>query len=385
MFPELTNILLDSIGLTLSVVLLIITRHTSRYVAYDHRIFHRMLVFTFLLNALDLCAVLMQPTDDLLIRICLAVIATAQHALQMTIAFLWVRYVDYKVYQTTKCFRGKREWILAVPLLLAMAVLLVNLFTGFFFTIAPDGHYQPTQYVLFLHALSFIYVIYSIILPLTSSWKEYLNFPTPLFLVPVLAGNIAHLYLGNISVSWVATAVGFVALQLALQNDIGYMDPLTGLYNRHFLKQYLQNMIHRVEDPNNTSQLAGILVDMDGFKALNDTYGHMTGDTALQDVGEILRASLPMDAVACRFGGDEFIVIAILEKKEDVQKIVDSIRDHTKQHNESGKRNFRLHMSIGWTLYARNADTLDSFFGRMDHKMYREKEEHHSQMAEEKE
>ncbi len=84
-------------------------------------------------------------------------------------------------------------------------------------------------------------------------------------------------------------------------------DPLTGLYNRRFLEE---SMIHEMARARRThSSLGVIMLDMDRFKELNDHYGHEAGDSLLRAIAEVLMANIRASDVACRFGGDEFIVL----------------------------------------------------------------------------
>ena len=373
--------MLDAIGAVLMILLIIATRHTSKHAAYDQRVYHQMLHYTLALNALDLIASMLRPTNDLLTRIVLLLIATVLHSLQLIVAYRWVLYVDYRTHQSRARLRGNYGWLLAAPCAVMCVMLGVNIFTGMFFRIDEMGSYQATPALAFPFAIAFGYAVYSAFIPLMQrrSWRYYLTFPVAVYLVPVLLGNAVHLAMMDVSVSWVAMAVGFVSLQLNLENDISYMDPLTGLYNRHFLNQHLQNMFERMNEPENFTQMMGILIDMDDFKFINDHYGHLAGDQALQAVGMILRESLPLNAVACRFGGDEFVVIDQVENRDEAAKIIENIRTRLEQHNQRAKEENQLSMSIGWTLYAKQADTVDTFLSRMDEKMYREKELHHAQ------
>ena len=378
---QMASILLDATGLMLMLILMVATWRTSNKAAYDQRILSAMMKNTFAINAIDLAAMLMRPSNDLLIRIILLVMATVIHFLQLFVSYEWAIYVDYRVFQSSSRIKGRYGRLLFIPVIVCAVLLCINLFNGMFFRITETGSYQWTPAVMMMFGAAFFYVVYSAVLPIfqRTNRRAYASFPVAVFLIPVLIGNAAHLILEDVSVSWVAMAVAFVSLQLNTQNDIGYMDPLTGLYNRQFLNNHLRSMFERMNEPENYRYLAGILVDLDHFKHLNDTYGHMEGDRALQEVGVILRESLPLDTVACRFGGDEFVVIAQLDKREDVVKIVDNIKNHLDTHNERLTRDYVISMSIGWTIYAKNADTIDTFFDRMDEKMYREKEKHHAQ------
>lgn len=84
-------------------------------------------------------------------------------------------------------------------------------------------------------------------------------------------------------------------------------DGLTGLYNRHFLNTHLENMVH--QSVKNGKRIALMMMDMDHFKEVNDTYGHDAGDRVLKQLSDvILRASRSTD-LAARFGGEEFVVL----------------------------------------------------------------------------
>src|SRR3972149_10919373 len=84
---------------------------------------------------------------------------------------------------------------------------------------------------------------------------------------------------------------------------------LTGLYNRRFMRQYLRERLDLLT--RERTSLAVIMLDLDGFKQINDTYGHLDGDFVLKRLAELILASLPANAYAIRFAGDE--VFAFLE------------------------------------------------------------------------
>jgi diguanylate cyclase (GGDEF)-like protein/PAS domain S-box-containing protein len=84
-------------------------------------------------------------------------------------------------------------------------------------------------------------------------------------------------------------------------------DPLTGLFNRRFLEETLDREVARAARSKST--LSIVMLDLDKFKLLNDTFGHAAGDAVLREVGHLLRENLRAADVACRFGGDEFIVV----------------------------------------------------------------------------
>lgn len=97
------------------------------------------------------------------------------------------------------------------------------------------------------------------------------------------------------------------SLTYASQHDgleeLAFVDPLTQAYNRRFLDRYLSRLGPRAP------HLAALTIDLDRFKALNDTYGHAAGDTALRQVADAVRAVVRPDDVLVRTGGDEFVLL----------------------------------------------------------------------------
>src|SRR5438874_7177602 len=86
-------------------------------------------------------------------------------------------------------------------------------------------------------------------------------------------------------------------------------DSLTASYNRRYLDQRLTTLLADTASANATSGLAVALVDLDWFKQVNDTFGHLVGDRVLQRVVELLSDGLPDGAFCARYGGEEFVLV----------------------------------------------------------------------------
>ena len=100
-------------------------------------------------------------------------------------------------------------------------------------------------------------------------------------------------------------------------------DPLTGLYNRRYLEDSLMRELHRARRRN--TPLCISMLDVDNFKGVNDTYGHAAGDALLAGLGKLLRENLRMSDIACRYGGDEFVLILPDSSLEDTRQRVQQI------------------------------------------------------------
>ena len=101
-------------------------------------------------------------------------------------------------------------------------------------------------------------------------------------------------------------------------------DPLTGLCNRRYLEENLARELHRARRRN--SPLCVAMLDLDQFKHLNDTFGHDAGDSLLCQLGQMLREKLRKSDIACRYGGDEFVLVLPDSSLADAQRRVEQIR-----------------------------------------------------------
>lgn len=101
-------------------------------------------------------------------------------------------------------------------------------------------------------------------------------------------------------------ALSSIVLRERLRNQ-ALRDPLTGLYNRRFMEEVLESLVVQAEQRKST--ISAIMIDLDHFKKLNDEHGHAAGDTVLRDVAGVIQASLRKSDVACRYGGEELIIL----------------------------------------------------------------------------
>jgi diguanylate cyclase (GGDEF)-like protein/PAS domain S-box-containing protein len=122
------------------------------------------------------------------------------------------------------------------------------------------------------------------------------------------------------------------AIKLCLSNlrlraklrEQAMIDPLTGLSNRRYLEESLPKELHRVS--RSKSALSAAMLDLDHFKAFNDTFGHDSGDLLLREVGRVLREKLRKSDIAARYGGEEFVLVLPDSSPADTFQKVEEIR-----------------------------------------------------------
>jgi len=121
---------------------------------------------------------------------------------------------------------------------------------------------------------------------------------------PALAPGLAAM--AQTIAEQVALSLSNAKLRQVLR-DQSIKDPLTGLYNRRYMEETLARELARAE--RQKRPLSVVVVDVDHFKKINDTYGHPTGDAVLRKTGQYLGSAVRESDVACRFGGEEFMLI----------------------------------------------------------------------------
>ena len=150
-------------------------------------------------------------------------------------------------------------------------------------------------------------------------------------------------------------------------------DALTGLLNRRLLEDRLQQAITIAR--RNESMLAVMLMDLDGFKAVNDQFGHLMGDYVLRVVAKRLRDCVRESDTVARLGGDEFVVIVGGQRSADDSGVVaEKILSALTEPVAAGGRRFEIGGSIGISVFPRDGSTPESLIKQADAAMYRVKD-----------
>lgn len=178
-----------------------------------------------------------------------------------------------------------------------------------------------------------------------------------------------------VSLGGLALMLRKVHEQRALLQAQAITDPLTGLYNRRHLTAVGGPLLAQTLRSGKTLSL--IALDVDHFKAFNDTYGHGAGDAALVSVGAALMQSTPRESdLVFRIGGEEFCCLVITDRPEDGKAIAERVRTAIEGlgiEHEKHPLGY-ITVSLGGVC-AKPGDTLDELLSRADTALYRAKEE----------
>ena len=156
--------------------------------------------------------------------------------------------------------------------------------------------------------------------------------------------------------------------------ELAATDPLTGLYNRRQFAKVLDQLF--AEAQRYDHDLSAVMIDLDGYKQLNDSYGHQIGDQLLVLAGKVIKANLRRMDVAARYGGDEFVLLLPHASADDAVTVARRIRDEFRIGSAIIlRRNEGVAMSMG-VVSLRSARVIDAdqFIARADVALYRAKD-----------
>gem|GEM_PF-5161750 len=153
------------------------------------------------------------------------------------------------------------------------------------------------------------------------------------------------------------------------QERLANTDPLTGAYNRRYLNEFSFEYLKIVKREN--KELSLLLLDLDDFKIINDTFGHEIGDIVIKELVKISKLSIRESDLVVRFGGDEFIILLpntnILSAKLVANKIINKVNEYNKD------KEYNFSISIGTSYYQAGDNSIDDLIARADESLYEAK------------
>lgn len=171
-----------------------------------------------------------------------------------------------------------------------------------------------------------------------------------------------------------SAALASIVLREALQQQ-SIRDPLTGLYNRRYMETTLDRELSRMQRSKNV--LSAIMFDIDHFKAFNDGFGHPAGDLVLKEFGELLRKFVRAEDIACRFGGEEFLVVMPASDALEAARRAEEIRQQLANLslNFHGQPLPKVHASAGVAVFPEHATDKETLIHCADTALYSAKKQ----------
>lgn len=355
----------DIISILLIGTLHLANRQKAEY-DRDMRLLQQMMVTIGIANISDSCVYYLAGSSNIVIKVLVFLSGSGLFLGNVMIGYLWAKFI---MVHMNIPFSDIRRNIYRTIGLISIVLLVINIFYPLVFSVS-DGRYQRGfAYIIFLIFAAF-YILDSLYLYVKRVRKNgsLKLFPVHIFLIPVILGVVIQAFFVEIAITWTSIAISVAGIMTALKNEIIFTDCLTGLYNRMYLE-----FLHKRACNKKDCWVSGIMIDLNGFKQINDNYGHAEGDLALCIVADLLRKSFSEYGVVTRYAGDEFVIMLNTTDDQLIQKIIKSAKKNFVTENEKNDKPYQLSASMGYAITNLSNETIDDFMNRIDEQMYQDK------------
>lgn len=355
----------DIISILLIGTLYLANRQKAEY-DRDMRLLQQMMVTIGIANISDCCVYYLAGSSNIVIKVLVFLSGSGLFLGNVMIGYLWAKFI---MVHMNIPFSDIRRNIYRTIGLISIVLLVINIFYPLVFSVS-DGRYQRGfAYIIFLIFAAF-YILDSLYLYVKRVKKNgsLKLFPVHIFLIPVILGVVIQAFFVEIAITWTSIAISVAGIMTALKNEIIFTDCLTGLYNRVYLE-----FLHKRACNKKDCWVSGIMIDLNGFKQINDNYGHAEGDLALCIVADLLLKSFSEYGVVTRYAGDEFVIMLNTTDDQLIQKIIKSAKKNFVTENEKNDKLYQLSASMGYAITNLSNETIDDFMNRIDEQMYQDK------------
>ncbi|MCI5774455.1 MAG: GGDEF domain-containing protein [Erysipelotrichaceae bacterium] len=273
----------------------------------------------------------------------------------------------------------KKRVISFIPVMIMILLTFLTLKYKFFFYIDEQSNYikGPLYVVMLLLAYSYIMAIGIINIWLYPMKKYYAKRDVLLTLssfviFPLVAGVIQAFYQG-ISIICFGGTIAMVQVFTKMQESRITLDALTQINNRTKLMQYLELKVNAHMKNSSNNNLYFIMIDIDKFKNINDTYGHLEGDKAIIALANILKLSCNRSPnMLARYGGDEFSIVCEGDDKS-LKTLISKINHNLTAYNQTANKPYKIEVSLGCAMFDENMSSIPDLIAKADSKLYQEK------------
>ena len=292
------------------------------------------------------------------------------------IGFIWLDYCS-QVFPFRLWRNKKQRFLYALPALVITALIATSPFTKLIYGIDEAGNYYRSRF-FFIQPMAYLYLFASTTLSLKAAFKSRHTtekkkfYSMACFPLPSLFLGILQVFAPPGTLPTMQFSILFALLVVFivfLENNVT-QDSLTGLSNRYALDRALNVKMSNCKRSKNTD-LFVLFGDLDKFKVINDTYGHMEGDRALKLAADTLKDLFHgTSTILARMGGDEFAIILETDSLDEAKTVMHRIR--TALAVASTREPYSLDMSLGLARYS-GQRTAAEFLKEADHALYNAK------------
>lgn len=305
------------------------------------------------------------PNSDIHIKIARIIYYSATNFM----AYFWLMYVEV-VLESILVTKEKRKWFLIA---LGLSIILNITLISFFDLSNPSlTKYLVTGALIVLPATFIIFSVAQIIHKVKNIQDMALKkkyFTLIIWPVVILISGVLQVFMPDLPVFCCGSIIVVLSSYIYNQDSLIFTDSLTEVNNRNMINHYLRD----IKNYSDTYYL--LMIDIDNFKSINDTYGHVEGDKALKHMARILKEiSSNNNCFLARYGGDEFIIITKTDSEEAIKELINEIHERFSDTKEA--LGYSYSTSVGYTKM-NNDEDIDKNIARADKYLYKRKDQLH--------
>ncbi len=292
--------------------------------------------------------------------------------LSPVIPSMWLLYVYHYVFPEEGKKRELMYPLLAINLVHVVLLVLSQFFGWFYYIDVHNIYHRGPLFLLSAFiTVALLLVAYIIIVVNRKKIEKKQYYSLLFFAIPPFLCIILQIFFYGVSLILNSIVLSLFIMYLNVQNRSMYIDYLTEVYNRKKLEIFLKK---KVSNSTEDKSFSAIMIDLNDFKSINDTFGHDMGDEALQIAAKLLKSCLRSNDLIARYGGDEFCIVLESSDKKHLETIVDRINSCIENYNGSSDRPYKLGFSMGYAVYDYHSRMkAEDFQKQIDRLMYENK------------
>ena len=248
---------------------------------------------------------------------------------------------------------------------------------GWFFYF-KDGLYFRGQFFMIRAVLIMVFIILLLVYTVVFRSDFMSEYKNMILFLPIfsLIGALSQVFFSSIDTTYAGISLGCLILFFFFQSNDVNVDYLTGVLNRRGLDIRMEEKIKSSQQ--NKRNFAAIMMDIDNFKTINDTFGHDEGDRAIKYMADILLNLFGRESTIARFGGDEFCVITDNVSQAELEDLILQAREKLANIRDKRKWHPDVDISCGYEIYSYTSGlSREEFTDNIDNHMYEQKQLHH--------
>lgn len=368
------NLIINIYSIMLLIIICFHALKLTEKVSFQDKLYMMMLCCTILMLSIDILS-RFDGKSDTIYSIINNFGNFSVFLLSPILPSLWLLYVHFQVFHEERKTRQLSYPLYAINGINAV-LLILSQFSGWYYYIDSDNIYHRGP--LFLLPAFITIGLMLVALIITVKNRKRLEkksfFSLVFFAIPPFVCIILQIAFYGISLMLNGVVLSLLVVFLNIHNRSIYTDYLTGVNNRKKLDTYLKKKIGRITADKSFS---AILLDLDNFKCINDTFGHDMGDNALEIAAKLLKSCVRSNDFIARYGGDEFIIVLDVSSRVDLEAMVCRIDSCIEKYNESGSQPYKIEFSMGYAVYDYHSHmNVEEFIKQVDILMYENKQRH---------